>query len=140
MKNESITDNIFNIVHSYKSAVRSSLQANESGLNGMLVSCLTQIRKTENCTANDIVSRFGRDKAQIARAVKEMIAKGWIIKEPNPNDKRSQLLILTDSGLEITGKIIEAQKQIHEKMCMNLSEEELKEFKRITSIISSNLK
>ena len=63
MHNESISDTIFNLVHSFKLTMRSELKANQLGLNAMYVSCLTYIKKTETCTANDIVNHLCRDKA-----------------------------------------------------------------------------
>lgn len=140
MNNESISDIVFSIVHSYRLAMRSTLKANETGLNAMHVKCLSFINKTETCTANDIVTHFARDKAQIARLIKEMIGKKWLTKTANPKDKRSQLLSLTKEGKDLAKLIAETQNEVHKKMQENLTAEELEEFKRIAGLISTNLR
>ena len=140
MNNESISDTIFGIVHSYRLAMRSALKAKEIGLNAMHVKCLSFIYRSEICTANDIVNHFARDKAQIARLIKEMIGKKWLTKTANPEDKRSQLLSLTEDGKELAKLISETQSNVHKKMQENLTLEELEEFKKIAGIISTNLR
>ncbi|GLS92459.1 MarR family transcriptional regulator [Psychromonas marina] len=140
MHNDSVTDIVFNILHSYKMAMRSTLKDHEAGLNGMNVKCLTFISKSQNCTANDIVIFFNRDKAQIARLIKEMITNGWLTKTANPEDKRSQLLQLTEQGKELAELIRVTELQIYEKMQENIPAEQLASFKSTALMISANLK
>ncbi|OBT15555.1 transcriptional regulator [Vibrio sp. UCD-FRSSP16_10] len=139
MDKNAVSETIFNIVQSYRQAIRAELQANDLGLNGMHVRCLSFIRHRNQCTANDIVQQFSRDKAQVARIVKDMISKGWIIKTPNPNDKRSQQLFLTEQGVSLSDKIELAQYSIQNKMLENISEEELKTFVAVADKLSDNL-
>lgn len=140
MDNDSISDIVFSIVHSYRSAMRSTLKANEIGLNSMHVKCLSFISRSNNCTANDIVNFFARDKAQIARLIKEMIDNKWLTKKANPEDRRSQLLSLTEDGKDLAELIAKTQSDVHKKMLENLTIKEQEEFKRIAEIISSNLR
>ncbi|WED28872.1 MarR family transcriptional regulator [Vibrio sp. DW001] len=140
MSNDSISDTIFNMVHLCRLTMRSTLKASEIGLNSMHIRCLTFIEKNESCTANDIVNFFSRDKAQIARLIKEMIDKDWLSKSANPEDKRSQLLVLTEGGKALMKLVSETQSNMHNKMQENLSEQELTEFRRVADIISRNLR
>lgn len=140
MHNDSVTDIFFNILHSYKMAMRSTLKGHEPRLNGMNVKCLAFISNKENCTANDIVILFNRDKAQIARLIKEMMVNDWLTKAANPEDKRSQLLQLTSTGKELAELIRKTEQQVYKKMQENISAQELNEFKRIALNISANLK
>ncbi|MDO6685365.1 MULTISPECIES: MarR family winged helix-turn-helix transcriptional regulator [unclassified Agarivorans] len=140
MDNHSISNTIFSIAHSYRLTMRSALKANELGLNSMHVKCLSYIHNSEACTANDIVQFLGRDKAQIARLVKEMISNNWLTKTANPEDKRSQFLSLTEEGQALAALIADTQSKVSIKMKQNLSDEELKEFSRIAGVISNNLR
>ncbi|CAH0536385.1 MarR family winged helix-turn-helix transcriptional regulator [Vibrio marisflavi] len=140
MNSSPLSDSIFEIVHSYKVAMRRALKAKELGLNKMYVKCLSFIHASENCTANDIVSHFGRDKAQIARLIKDMIENGWLTKSPDPNDKRSQLLVLTTEGQELAIRVLDAQSALQTKMQHNLTDEEIALFKKIAGKVSENLK
>ena len=56
MNNDAITDTLFSLMHSYKLAMRSSLRANEIRLNAMHVQCLPFIYRSEDCTANNLVT------------------------------------------------------------------------------------
>lgn len=139
MHNKTISDNVVSIINAYRTVMRASLKANEIGLNAMYVKCLSFIYSAQTCTANDIVNDFNRDKAQIARLIKEMIEKNWLIKIANPKDKRSQLLSLTKEGQALAELISQTQDDVNQKMQNNLTKEELKEFIRIAGIISTNL-
>ncbi|MFT6984791.1 MAG: DNA-binding MarR family transcriptional regulator [Psychromonas sp.] len=140
MDNNFISDTVFSIVDSYRLVMRSTLKANEIGLNAMHVKCLGFINRSEICTANDIVHFFARDKAQIARLIKEMIANKWLTKTANPEDRRSQLLSLTEQGKVLAELISKTQRNVQKKMQENLTSEELQAFKRTADIISTNLR
>jgi len=139
MHNDSISTSVFDIVHSYKMAMRTALNANEIGLNGMSVKCLTFINSSKNCTANDIVLFLNRDKAQIARLLKEIIANDWVIKRANPEDKRSQLLSLTEEGEKLAKLIAVTHEKVYKKMQGNISSEELNAFKQTAAKLAENL-
>lgn len=86
-----VREYILSLSQYYRVNVRTAVNANELGLNGMHVRCLHVIANAPDCTANYIVRSMGRDKSQIARLVKEMISKGWIEKQASREDKRSQI-------------------------------------------------
>ncbi|MEZ8990762.1 MarR family transcriptional regulator [Vibrio breoganii] len=134
-----ISDTIFQLVQSYRHAIRAELQANDLGLNGMHVRCLAFIRQRNQCTANDIVQHFSRDKAQVARLVKEMIGNEWLVKSPNPEDKRSQFLSLTEQGILLSEQIDAAQQSIQTRMKQDLSDEELTVFTTVAQKFARNL-
>lgn len=139
MKNDSIANMVFTLTQSYKHAIRSELKAKTLGLNGMHVKCFSYIKQAKTCTANDIVNHLHRDKAQVARIIKEMIEKQWIIKSNNPRDKRSQLLSLTTEGDQLAELIVQKQQEIQLKMVGGLTQAEIDMFHSITSKISNNL-
>jgi DNA-binding MarR family transcriptional regulator len=131
---------IFSVVTLYRTALRSKLKASFPDLNGGQVKCISFISMRGTCTANDMVNSFGLDKAQIARLVKEMVEKNWLIRTANPKDKRSQLLSLTESGMEIAALFTKTQEKLHKQMHSNISEQELREFERVAGMIANNLK
>ncbi|MCL9780029.1 MarR family winged helix-turn-helix transcriptional regulator [Vibrio sp. S4M6] len=140
MYNEPLTEPIYHIMRSYKMAMRKTLKAKELGLNKMYIKCLSFIYTSENCTANDIANHFHRDKGQIARLVKDMIEREWITKVPNPEDKRSQILILTQQGNDIAQLVSDTQTTLQKKMQESLTKEETEAFRAIANKISASLK
>ncbi|MDN3640295.1 MarR family transcriptional regulator [Simiduia curdlanivorans] len=139
MDKRSMSEIVFRIVQSYRLAMRSSLNAGEIGLNAMHVRCLSLIDKSDVCTANDIVTALARDKAQIARLIKEMIERNWLTKVANPEDKRSQLLSLTEEGRALAKSIAETQIKVMKKMQENLTAAQLNEFSKTADLMAANL-
>jgi DNA-binding MarR family transcriptional regulator len=131
---------IFNLSQFYRVNIRAAVNASELGLNGMHVRCLHFIAQNNECTANCIVKRMGRDKAQIARLIKEMLDKGWLVKHVSEQDKRSQILTLSASGQQLQQKINQLERELEKTIVSGLSSQDVFNFKRITEIMLNNLK
>lgn len=131
---------ILSLSQHYRVNIRTAVNANELGLNGMHVRCLHVIANTPECTANYIVRSMGRDKAQIARLVKEMIGKGWIKKQASREDKRSQILSLTASGRQLQQKISLLEQDLESTILNGLSAQDVKDFHRIAGKMLTNLR
>ncbi|WP_163930075.1 MarR family winged helix-turn-helix transcriptional regulator [Paraferrimonas sp. SM1919] len=127
------------IFHAYKSAFRKLINANERGLNASYAKSIDAIAKNENCSANLLVKLLQRDKAQIARVVKDLIAKGWVTKTPSAHDKRLQILTLTESGLAIAADIAQAKQTLAAAITGNHSKEELATFEKVSQQMIDNL-
>jgi DNA-binding MarR family transcriptional regulator len=97
------------------------------------------IDRKKPCTANDIASYLGRDKAQVTRLLNTLIDRGLINKVPNPDDKRSQYLNISDSGMLLVKEIAKIDDNVMAMMRKNLTQDELVEFGRIADVMSKNL-
>ncbi|MCU4675247.1 MarR family transcriptional regulator [Catenovulum sp. 2E275] len=142
MKKETgIQESLMGLIHQYKKNIRHAVNARELGLTGMhvrVINILARLPKSE-ATANELVKLLGRDKAQIARLLKELIFNGLVTKQENPLDKRSQLLVLTEQGKQLTQTIKQAEQQILAQMQAGLTPEELSLFNQITLKMMNNL-
>ncbi|MBI1279918.1 MAG: MarR family transcriptional regulator [Anaerolineaceae bacterium] len=65
----------------------------------MQVSVLHQI-KEHSLTASDIAKKRRVSLQSASVLVQGMVEKGWIVREPNPNDRRQFLLQITPEGQE----------------------------------------
>lgn len=137
--NDTIPTIIPQLFEAFRMAFRQQLNAKQLGLNAMIVKCVTIIATTPDCTAHHICITLNRDKAQIARLVKEMMVKGWVSKQPSTCDKRSYILTLTDAGLVLREQIQSAKETIHAQIEAGLSEQEIATFHRISEKIANNL-
>jgi DNA-binding MarR family transcriptional regulator len=137
--NDNISSMIPQLFETYRITLRHALNANQLGLNAMYVKCVILISKTPNCTANDISTILNRDKAQIARLIKEMIAKGWISKQPSQEDKRSFILALTDLGSILNEQIKQAEQDVAAQILVGLTQQDIEIFTRISERILGNL-
>ncbi|PQJ85118.1 MarR family winged helix-turn-helix transcriptional regulator [Aliivibrio sifiae] len=132
-------DSLFTLVHTLKRNLHDQIEELNLGITPMHVRVIKIINHKPYCTAVDIANYLNRDKAQVTRLFSSLLAQELIVKEPNPEDKRSQCLRIAESGKEIMKKISEIDKTMFEKMSMDLSEAEIAEFKRIAEKMASNL-
>ena len=94
----------------------------------MHVRCLHIIAATPQCTANDIVNQTQRDKAQIARLVKELLALNLIHKNASEHDKRCFILSFTAQGCTLYDKLLNAEQHVNAQMCKNLNPQQINDF------------
>ena len=134
-----IANTLFVLMQNYRVTIRQAINANELGLNAMHVRCLHIIAVTHFCTANDIVNQTRRDKAQIARLIKELVALKLVNKFANENDKRSFIISFTHEGKVLFTKLLNAEQQINEQMCKNLTPQQIQEFQHVASQMSDNI-
>jgi len=71
-------------------------------------------------TASRLAKNTGVSKALISRSVKSLASKGLIEINVSSDDKREQLLTLTDSGREISRMIAEADAEFMNKLLRNI--------------------
>ncbi len=79
------------------------------GRHGMVLSewrTLSVIRVTKPCTLRRLATEDFLDEAQVSRTVKLLVDRGWVAREPAPNDGRSFLLTLTPEGEAVYQSIL----------------------------------
>jgi len=74
------------------------------------------------------VTKTQRDKAQIARLIKDLIALNLINKQASEHDKRCFILSLTEQGNTLFDKLLASEQQINDQMCKNLNPQQIKDF------------
>lgn len=132
-------DSLFHLVIMLKRKMHEKVEKLDLGITPMHVRVIKIIHRKSPCTANDISQFLSRDKAQVTRLLSSLIDLGLIEKKPNPEDKRSQLLSITESGAEILNQIEDIDADIFQQMCGDISEEDLKQFKAVASKMQHNL-
>ena len=80
-----------------------------------------------------------RDKAQITRALNDLLAAELILKTDNPLDGRSQLLQLTPKGEEVMTKLDAAEEWTRQQLTKDLSIVELALFFRVSRTMIDNV-
>lgn len=139
MSKGSSLDPIFQLVHGLKRCMQREIEKLDLTITPMHVRVLKIVGYHQNCTSVDIANLLDRDKAQVTRLIKTLLDDGFIEKLPNPHDKRSQCLSLTEQGNEITRKISDLDKKVFAEMTAGLSEQELEQFKSTAASMVKNL-
>lgn len=131
---------LFHLVHAVKRRLQQQAEQLNLGIAPMHIRVIKIIDRKAPCTAVDIASFLGRDKAQVTRLLNTLIEKGLITREPNPEDKRSHFLHTTKAGDTIVEEIRKIDEETLEIMTRNLNTEELEEFRRIARLMTENLR
>lgn len=131
---------LFKLVHSLKQNMQKQIEALNLEISPMHVRVFKIIANKPECSAVDIVHFLGRDKAQITRLLNGLIEQKLIIKVPNPDDKRSQCLRISEKGQSIMAKIAKLDKAMLLQIKQGVSDGELEAFQQIADKMAKNLK
>lgn len=132
-------DPLFHLVHVFKQKMHENIEQLELDITPMHVRVLKIINKKPFCTAVDIATILNRDKAQVTRLMSSLIDQHYVMKEANPQDKRSQCLRLTESGEQILEKVLGVDKTLLNQMSQGISDDELDAFLSTSKRITENL-
>ncbi|AZZ92445.1 MarR family transcriptional regulator [Hahella sp. KA22] len=140
----SVGESLHRLLHAYKRAMRQAYQEVNLTLAVSHIRSLKVINhareKNTICTAQVIAERLQRDKAQITRVVKDLLEEGLIEKRDNPEDRRSQLLLLTQKGVDAYKTIKEVEALAGTRMAQGLNADEIREFVKLANAMAENLK
>ncbi len=139
MPTRAINELLHSLSHGYKSALRAGIKDQQIPLPITHIRALKGIHRNAKCTAQSIAQRMQRDKAQITRVLNELLEEGYISKIANPEDRRSQLLRLSDKGMKIVTQLNAIEHKANKAMMANLSDEDMRAFIRIGNTMIDNI-
>ncbi len=100
---------------------------------------MSHILKSGGASQQMLVESMNKDKAQIARIVARLLRQNLIIKQDNPNDKRSVLLNLSSKGEKLLQRLDQLELEIITDMMVGFSDEESESLSIFLERINKNL-
>ena len=100
----------------------------EEGIGTAEFDFIHLIRHNPGITQAQIREALKIDKGAAARRASSLEAKGYLIRKPNPNDKRSQLLFATDKAEELKVSKTAIESLFYEWLLDVLSDDEKQAF------------
>ena len=100
----------------------------EEGIGTAEFDFIHLIRHNPGITQAQIREALKIDKGAAARRASSLEAKGYLIRKPNPNDKRSQLLFATDKAEELKVSKTAIESLFYEWLLDELSDDEKQAF------------
>lgn len=100
---------------------------------------MKNLSENELLSQSELAQLVFKDMPTLTRIIDILNKKGYVERQPHPQDRRSFQLVLTNEGIS---KVIELKPQIssiREKAWENLNEKDFEEFKRILNTIYTNL-
>lgn len=136
---EDIVDAIHSVMHLHRSLQYRSLRDSPHELTHMEFKVLAFFARHPEATQRDLVTRTGRDKAQIARLIRGLRDRALLEGSADPDDKRSIRLRLTEAGNR-TYSLVESQGEQLTNVAVNgLSEDECQQLAGLLERLRANL-
>ena len=89
---------IHKVMHRYRAAIMRELRDSDQALSPMEHRALGFFARTPDATLSDMVEHSGKDKAQLARIVRDLREKALLEATPDPHDRRITRLNLSEAG------------------------------------------
>lgn len=111
-------------------AVQKMYNEQASKFNSTMVTGFTllSIDPKKGTPSTSLGPKMGIEPTSLSRTLKNLEERGLIVREPNPEDGRSVLIVLTDEGLEMRDVSKDVVLSFYEAINDRISPEELKVF------------
>ena len=100
----------------------------DEGVGSAEIDLIHALRHNPGCTQARLAELLHADKAAIARRTKNLEAKGFLTRQDDPNDRRSQLLFPTEKAEAMRSSKAEIESAFYEYLTSHLSETEAETF------------
>lgn len=104
------------------------LSLREEGVGTAEIDLIHALRHNPGCSQARLAEILRADKAAIARRTKNLEAKGFLVREDDPADRRSQLLYPTEKAEAMKSSKTEIEASFYEYLLSGLSREEAETF------------
>ena len=131
---------LWQLAFQFKVSSKRAVRDYDLPLNGMHIRLLQMISRHPDCTAQQIASVTGRDKAQITRVIKELEGMGLITRTPDPEDRRAQLLALNEKGRGLMARIQDAEDEVKKTLLKGINKKDQNTFIEIGNRMLDNLR
>ena len=98
------------------------------------------IRKNPGITQAEICKLLGADKGAVAKQTANLEAKGYLRREENPADGRSQLIYPTEQAQFLKNSKAHIESGFYEWLLSSLNETERQEFARLLDVLYKKCK
>ena len=104
------------------------LSLRDEGVGTAEIDLIHALRHNPGCSQAKLAEILRADKAAIARRTKNLEAKGFLVREDDPADRRSQLLYPTKKAEAMKSSKTEIEASFYEYLLSGLSREEAETF------------
>lgn len=123
-KTAGLVDLIRNIRKMIRMHFMKKMREHEFDITIEMLEILSILWQKDNINQQEIVDRTNRNKASITSLIDNLAARSLVQRNPDPTDRRNNLIALTKEGQTYQKKLMPVRKEIYEFFDV-LSEEEL---------------
>jgi DNA-binding MarR family transcriptional regulator len=100
---------------------------------------IVDIHQHPDTTQTELVARIGIEQPTIAKAVARMERSGFVVRVPDPRDRRVVRLRLTEQGRAVVDDIIAAWAEVESRATRGLTGSEAAQLIRLLNTVHDNL-
>jgi DNA-binding MarR family transcriptional regulator len=127
------------LLYAMKAQILEAFREDADGLAPGAWRALLFFAQNPGSTASDLAAHAQRDKAQVARVIKDLVDAGYVKREPDPKDGRSQLLTLSARGRAIKARMSVHERRLGLRLVAGFSDRERAQLSLLLRRLSENL-
>ena len=94
-------------------------------------------RLGEGVRQNALAERIGVESPSLVRVLDDLAAGGLVAREPDPTDRRANLLYLTERGRALTAEVEQEIRDLRERVLADIDDEDIAAAKRVFAAIKA---
>lgn len=103
-------------------------------------SVLAVLWKNDGCSQQVIADETSRDKPSVTRLIDNLVKEGYVERRNDPDDRRLNLIFLTNKGKNIEPSVLESVNETIEIATKGLTEEEILFIRDCFQTVYDNIK
>lgn len=140
MKNaRSIHSLLFDLIFILQIEMKKVVKNTDINLSPIEILILRVLVEHGEMTQQQLAQNVYKDKAQITRLIQALVKKQLILKQRNPNDKRSFIVTAKDSVKTKMEGFIVHERNLVQRMLEGASEKEMETMKNVLKMMRSNI-
>jgi len=102
-------------------------------------SVLNKLSDADGISQRELSRRTEKDPTNVTRILDQLERKGWIRREANPEDRRSFLTFVTDSGKLLNEQLFPIEEQFIRDVLTSVTEAELATMRKALAQMNANM-
>ncbi len=99
---------------------------------------LNMVNERTNQISQNLAQVTGKNKSVVMRMLDSLEGKGLLVRSQNPEDRRENLLTLTEQGEKVVRQYGKIERALAEDLLAGASEEDIDAFFRVVDVILDN--
>lgn len=100
---------------------------------------LNLLWEADGQTPVELARRADKDKPNVTRLLKILEDKALVARKPDPKDRRSHTIHLTEAGSALQDKLLDLGVQVYEHACQGLTREDFATLKTLLNRLYANV-
>ncbi len=99
---------------------------------------LNMVNERTNQISQNLAQVTGKNKSVVMRMLDSLEGKGLLVRSQNPDDRRENLLALTEQGKKVMRQYSKIECSLSDDLLAGASEEDIEAFFRVADVILDN--